>query len=166
MRPGPDETAPTPPVRGRSTRQKTAVNAALDELQDFVSAQELFALLKERGEQVSLATVYRILQQQQRDGLVDVLNPDDGESLFRRCAARTHHHHLVCRQCGRAVEIEAPAVEQWTTTVAGEHGFSEVEHTVEIYGICPDCSRSRACSGAQSGSISSGDDDRCSEPRP
>lgn len=130
------------PVKSRSTRQKTAVNRALDELTDFVSAQELFAVLKERGEQVSLATVYRVLQQQQQDGLVDVLNPDDGESLFRRCEAQTHHHHLVCRRCGRAVEIEAPAVEQWAARIASEHEFTEVEHTVEIYGICPDCSRS------------------------
>lgn len=146
MNAGPDATTPPPPqptrpARGRSTRQKTAVNRALDERQDFVSAQELFALLKERGEQVSLATVYRILQQQQQEGLVDVLNPDDGESLFRRCQAQDHHHHLVCRQCGRAVEIEAPAVERWATRLADEHGFTEAEHTVEIYGICPDCSR-------------------------
>ncbi|MGO1886151.1 MAG: Fur family transcriptional regulator [Citricoccus sp.] len=130
------------PVKSRSTRQKTAVNRVLDEREDFVSAQELFALLKDRGEQVSLATVYRILQQQQQDGLVDVLNPDDGESLFRRCDAQTHHHHLMCRRCGRAVEIEAPAVEAWAARTAQEHGFTAVEHTVEIYGICPDCSRS------------------------
>lgn len=130
------------PVKSRSTRQKTAVNRVLDDRDDFVSAQELFALLKERGEQVSLATVYRILQQQQQEGLVDVLNPDDGESLFRRCEAENHHHHLMCRRCGRAVEIEAPAVEAWAARTALEHGFTEVEHTVEIYGICPDCSRS------------------------
>jgi Fur family transcriptional regulator, ferric uptake regulator len=146
MNAGPDASTPPPPqptrpARGRSTRQKTAVNRALDERQDFVSAQELFAVLKERGEQVSLATVYRILQQQQQDGLVDVLNPDDGESLYRRCAAQTHHHHLVCRRCGRAVEIEAPAVERWTARIASEHGFTAAEHTVEIYGTCPDCSR-------------------------
>lgn len=130
------------PVKSRSTRQKTAVNRVLDEREGFVSAQELFSLLRERGEQVSLATVYRILQQQQQDGLVDVLNPDDGESLFRRCEAQTHHHHLMCRSCGRAVEIEAPAVEAWAARTAREQAFTEVEHTVEIYGICPDCSRS------------------------
>jgi Fur family transcriptional regulator, ferric uptake regulator len=146
MNAGPDVSTPPPPqpsrpARGRSTRQKTAVNRILDERQDFVSARELFTILKDRGEQVSLATVYRILQHQQQEGLVDVLNPDDGESLFRRCEAQTHHHHLVCRECGHAVEIEAPAVEQWTARIAGEHGFTHADHTVEIYGICPDCSR-------------------------
>jgi Fur family transcriptional regulator, ferric uptake regulator len=130
------------PTKSRSTRQKTAVNRALDELRDFVSARELFEVLRERGEQVSLATVYRILQQQQQDGLVDVLNPDDGESLFRRCEVQAHHHHLVCRRCGRAVEIESQDVEQWAARTADDHGFTAVEHTVEIYGICPDCSRS------------------------
>ncbi len=132
----------TEPVKSRSTPQKTAVNRILDERDDFVSAQELFGLLQEQGERVSLATVYRILQQQQQDGLVDVLTADDGESLFRRCEAEDHHHHLVCRACGRAVEIEAPAVEAWAARTAEEHGFTEAGHTLEIYGICPDCSRS------------------------
>ena len=132
----------TEPVKTRSTRQKTAVNRVLDERDDFVSAQELFGLLRDRGEKVSLATVYRVLQQQQQEGLVDVLTADDGESLFRRCEAEDHHHHLVCRRCGKAVEIEAPAVEAWAARTAADHGYTESEHTLEIYGICPDCYRS------------------------
>lgn len=129
-------------AKGRSTRQKVAVNQILDELDDFASAQELHALLRERGEQVSLATVYRILQQQQDEGTVDVLHPSDREAVFRRCQVEEHHHHLVCRGCGRTVEVQAPAVERWATDIAERNGFTQVEHTVEIYGTCPDCSRS------------------------
>lgn len=125
--------------RGRSTRQKAAVDAALDRLDDFVSAQELHAHLQDAGERVSLATVYRTLQQRVDDGALDVLRREDGESVYRRCAAEGHHHHLVCRVCWTAVEVTAPPVEEWAAAVAAEHGFTAPRHTVEITGVCADC---------------------------
>ena len=73
-------------------------------------------------------------------GEVDVLRSDSGEAVYRRCATAEHHHHLVCRRCGAAVEIEGPAVETWAHEVAERHGFSELRHTVEIFGLCRDCS--------------------------
>ena len=82
---------------------------------------------------VGLATVYRALQALADAGEVDVLRTDEGEAVYRRCSAG-HHHHLVCRECGRTVEVEGPAVERWADTVAAEHGFSDVAHTVEIFG--------------------------------
>ncbi len=124
----------------RVTRQRRAVSAALDDLDDFVSTQELHRVLHERGESVSLATTYRILQSMADDGLVDVLRSGDNEAVYRRCAVEHHHHHLLCRNCGRAVEIEAPAVEQWAARIAAEHGFTDTAHTVEIHGLCPECS--------------------------
>ena len=129
----------TPPVRGRSTRQKRAVWAALSELDDFVSAQDLHRILSDRGEKVSLATVYRVLQAHQEEGLLDVLRPDDGEAIFRLCAAQEHHHHLVCRSCGLAVEFEAPDLESWAERMASENGFTDVRHTLEIFGLCKAC---------------------------
>ncbi|MEA5456067.1 Fur family transcriptional regulator [Sinomonas sp. JGH33] len=133
----------------RVTKQKVAVGEALNDLADFVSTQELHRILQERGASVSLATTYRIVQSMAEDGLVDVLRTDDGEARYRRCEARGHHHHLVCRRCGKAVEIEAPAVESWASRVAAEHGYTAVEHTVEIFGLCPECS---AAVAAESGS--------------
>lgn len=133
-----DET-PTRPQQ-RSTRQRAAVAAVLDAVPDFRSAQELHDLLKQRGENVGLTTVYRTLQSLAESGEVDVLRTGDGESIYRRCSSG-HHHHLVCRVCGRAVEVEGPAVERWADKVADEHGFTEVSHTVEIFGRCSDCSR-------------------------
>ncbi|GAA3692463.1 transcriptional repressor [Zhihengliuella alba] len=125
----------------RVTRQRRAVTGALEQLDDFVSAQELYRWLHDRDHRVSLATVYRILQSLADDGDVDVLRSGEGEAIYRRCEVTGHHHHLVCRQCGRAVEIEAPIVEAWTARIAAEHGFTEPSHTVEIFGLCPDCSR-------------------------
>ena len=132
----------------RVTKQKVAVSEALDDLADFVSTQELHRILQERGASVSLATTYRIVQAMAEDGLLDVLRADDGEARYRRCEAHGHHHHLVCRRCGKAVEIEAPAVESWASRIAAENGYTEVEHTVEIFGLCPECSAAVAAESA------------------
>jgi len=72
------------------------------------------------------------------NGLVDTLRTDTGESVYRRCSEH-HHHHLVCRACGSTVEIQGGHVEAWAAEVAREHGFSDVSHTIEIFGICGDC---------------------------
>ena len=122
----------------RPTRQRRAVSAALGEVDDFRSAQEIHDLLKRRGERVGLTTVYRTLQTLADSGEVDVLRSPDGESVYRRCS-RGHHHHLICRHCGYAVEVEGPAVERWADRVATEHGFADVSHTVEVFGSCPSC---------------------------
>lgn len=127
-----------PSTRRRTTRQQAAVIAQLEQLADFTSAQDLHARLRDAGESVGLATVYRTLTAMAEAGDVDVLRTDEGESVYRRCSSG-HHHHLVCRRCGRTVEIEGPAVERWTERVAGAHGFSDVAHTLEVFGTCADC---------------------------
>jgi Fur family transcriptional regulator, ferric uptake regulator len=125
----------------RSTRQRAAVSALLDRLDDFRSAQEIHEQLRQAGEGIGLTTVYRTLQGLAEAGEVDVLRTDSGESVYRRCATAEHHHHLVCRRCGTAVEIAGPAVESWAQRVAETHGFSDLSHTVEIFGLCRDCGR-------------------------
>lgn len=126
-------------ARGRSTRQGDAVAAALAETDAFASAQDLHAKLREAGETVGLTTVYRHLQVLVDRGEVDALRRDDGETVYRRCATADHHHHLVCRRCGRTVEVAGPEIEAWTEQVASAEGFSDVSHTVEIYGTCAPC---------------------------
>ncbi|MDQ1103471.1 Fur family ferric uptake transcriptional regulator [Nocardioides zeae] len=130
----------SPGVPGtRPTRQRRAVSEVLSSFEDFRSAQEIHTLLGQRGESVGLATVYRTLQLLADAGEVDVLRSEDGESIYRRCST-THHHHLVCRSCGATVEVEGPAVERWTAGIAAEHGFTDISHTLEIFGTCPACS--------------------------
>jgi Fur family ferric uptake transcriptional regulator len=128
-------------VRGRSTRQRAAVASALAEVDEFRSAQELHDMLKHRGDSVGLTTVYRTLQSLADAGEVDVLRTSDGESVYRRCSSEDHHHHLVCRSCGKAVEVEGPAVERWADAVAREHGYVDIGHTLEIFGTCGDCAK-------------------------
>ena len=132
-----DDSSPAVPG-GRPTRQRRAVVEAMASFTDFRSAQEIHELLAQRGEAVGLATVYRTLQRLAEAGEVDLLRTEDGEAIYRRCSP-THHHHLVCRDCGATVEVEGPAVERWTRTIAEEHGYAEVSHTLEIFGVCGSC---------------------------
>ncbi len=122
----------------RTGPQRSAVTSLLAEQASFRTAQELYAQLRERGNPIGLATVYRALQAMVEDGEVDVLRSEDGEASYRRCSPR-HHHHLVCRSCGRTVEVEDQAVERWARAVAREHGFTDVEHQVEVFGTCAAC---------------------------
>ena len=138
----PDSVAEGSPRRSpqeRSTRQKRALAAVLDGSDRFRSAQDLFGELRARGENVGLTTVYGQLRSLAETGDVDVLRGDDGETRYRRCVKGHHHHHLVCRSCGRTVEVEGPEVESWAERVADEHGFTEVSHTVEVVGTCTSC---------------------------
>jgi Fur family ferric uptake transcriptional regulator len=125
-------------VAVRNTRQRSAVSALLAEVEGFHSAQDLHAMLRDRGERVGLTTVYRTLQGLADAGEIDVMRPPGGEHLYRRCS-EGHHHHLVCRACGRTVEVAGPAVENWAGRVAAQHGYSDVSHTLEIFGTCPPC---------------------------
>jgi Fur family ferric uptake transcriptional regulator len=125
-------------VQTRSTQQRTAVGELLDRTEGFHTAQELHAMLRDSGARVGLTTVYRTLQAFADAGEVDVMRPPTGDYLYRRCR-QGHHHHLVCRTCGRTTEVAGPAVERWAERVAAEHGFVDVSHTFDIFGTCPDC---------------------------
>jgi Fur family ferric uptake transcriptional regulator len=116
------------------------VESLLDRTDDFRTAQQIHAQLREAGAEVGLTTVYRSLAQMAKEGQVDVLLTEDGEARYRACSSG-HHHHLVCRECGFTVEVTGSPVERWATRTAEEHGFTDVSHTVEIVGLCPTCAK-------------------------
>lgn len=128
-------------ARHRTTRQGGAIKEALRAAGGFRSAQDVYATLRAGGDSVGLSTVYRHLQALADDGEVDAIQTPEGETTYRLCgeAAGSHHHHLVCRVCGRAEEVEGPAIERWASAVAAEHGYTDVDHTVELFGTCAAC---------------------------
>jgi Fur family transcriptional regulator, ferric uptake regulator len=143
-----------PPGRLRATRQAAAVDEVLREVDGFRTAQELFDEVRRRGDRIGLSTVYRHLNLLAERGRADVVHRADGEAQYRLCGtasataeetAADHHHHVVCRVCGRSVEVSGPEVEAWAQRVAAKAGFTEVSHTVEVFGLCPQHSpRSRS----------------------
>ncbi|HEX5497275.1 MAG TPA: Fur family transcriptional regulator [Mycobacteriales bacterium] len=138
---------PRTPGPARATRQGAAVQAALARSASFRSAQDLYSELRRRGDTVGLTTVYRHLQTLADAKAVDVLHTPEGETVYRLCGSEAHHHHLVCRRCGLAVEIEDREVERWSQRVAAERGFVDVDHTVEVFGTCAACAGGSTATG-------------------
>ncbi|MGX1855508.1 Fur family transcriptional regulator [Streptomyces sp. NPDC055299] len=126
-------------MSGRTTWQRAAVLRVLSTCQDFVSAQELHALMTDAGIRIGLSTVYRALREWEAAGGVDVVRDDAGERLYRERPADGHRHYLICRCCGRSRPLDSEAVEQWAGRIGADTGFAAVEHTVELTGICAGC---------------------------
>jgi Fur family transcriptional regulator, ferric uptake regulator len=125
----------------RRTRQRAAVEEILDRTDQFRTASQIHDDLRHEGAGIGLTTVYRTLQLMADADQLDSIRTDDGETAYRRCSTG-HHHHLVCRNCGRTVEVEGPAMESWTSQIAETHGFRDVQHNLEIFGLCRDCAES------------------------
>jgi Fur family ferric uptake transcriptional regulator len=123
------------------TRAQRAVLGALSGGGRFLSAQEIHTQLRTGGDRTGLTSVYRALQSLTESGELDVLRSGSGEAVYRRCSTESHHHHLVCRECGETVEVAGRGVEQWAVRTAEAHGFRDVSHTVEVFGTCRRCTR-------------------------
>lgn len=123
----------------RRTQQRAAVVDALRNAGGFRSAQQLHEEVRAEGSSVALATIYRNLRSMAAAGELDVLHPPGGEAIYRLCQSQGHHHHLVCRTCGRTVEIDSPGLEEWAKETAKTHRFRSVVHTAELYGLCSRC---------------------------
>jgi Fur family ferric uptake transcriptional regulator len=127
----------------RNTSQRAVIRQLLAGTDEFVSAQDLHGALRTSGSTVGLATVYRALQELAAAGDLDVVRNETGEVLYRQCAQPAHHHHLVCRTCGGTQEVDAPGVEQWARSVAEKYGYVELDHQVELFGVCAACAAKR-----------------------
>ncbi|MEV7383572.1 Fur family transcriptional regulator [Streptomyces lydicus] len=123
----------------RRTRQRTAVRQGLAGCRDFISAQALRALLAEAGVRVGLSTVYRTLRDLERAGRVDVVRDETGERLYRERPEDGHRHYLFCRCCGRSRTVDTEVVEAWADRLGERTGFTDIEHTLELTGVCARC---------------------------
>ena len=122
----------------RPTRQRSAVLTALNAADDFRTVGQWHEAIRRRGDAVGLTTVYRTLSALADAELLDSVVDEAGEVRYRRCGG-AHHHHLICRSCGATQELAAPDVERWAAGVAAEHGYTDISHTVEVFGICGAC---------------------------
>jgi Fur family ferric uptake transcriptional regulator len=126
----------------RVTSQRLLVLEALGDEPHDATAQQLHERLRAGGQPIGLATVYRTLASLSEAGVVDALAHRRGETCYRLCATSGHHHHLLCSECHRVVELSVCDLEEWLDEMAAAHGFVATEHHLEVTGVCADC-RSR-----------------------
>ncbi len=113
----------------------------LEILQDpknqHISAEDVYKLLLEQGEDIGLATVYRVLNQFDDAGILNRHHFEGGKSVFE-LSHKEHHDHLVCLRCGKVVEFEDPLIEERQLAVAKEHNMELTHHSLYLYGHCKD----------------------------
>ncbi|MCW8824821.1 MAG: ferric iron uptake transcriptional regulator [Gammaproteobacteria bacterium] len=103
-----------------------------------MSAETLHQELVSSGEDVGLATVYRVLTQFEAAGLVSRHNFESGQAVFELDEGE-HHDHILCVRCGKVEEFVDDVIEKRQQEIVDEHGFEMTDHHLTIYGVCPDC---------------------------
>ena len=129
------------PEKRRSSARRLRILEYLQNVDRFLSSQEIHKQLKSDGESLGLATVYRQLEILVEEGHLDSIVSPKGEKLFRHCGVdEDHHHHIICRKCGITQQIEISEVEEMADLAAKRYKFSDVTHNLEIFGLCERCS--------------------------
>lgn len=105
-----------------------------------MSAEDVFRRLRDSGEDIGLATVYRVLTQFQDAGLVIKHNFDNDQAVFELESGQ-HHDHMVCLRCGTVIEFSDEMIEMRQREVAEKHGFRLTHHALTMHGICADCAK-------------------------
>jgi len=103
-----------------------------------VSAEDVYKLLLENGEEIGLATVYRVLTQFEDAGLVARHHFEGGHSVFE-LSPDQHHDHIVCVKCGKVEEFNDVEIERRQKMIAEKLGFELTDHDLNMYGLCPAC---------------------------
>ena len=103
-----------------------------------LSAEDIYRVLLDMGEDIGLATVYRVLTQFVEAGLINRHNFEDGYSVYE-LTNEEHHDHLVCVKCGRVEEFMDEVIEQHQKMIAERANFLMIDHSLNIYGLCPSC---------------------------
>jgi Fur family ferric uptake transcriptional regulator len=126
----------------KATLPRIKILAVMEETEDsrHMSAEDIYRTLLESGEDVGLATVYRVLTQFENAGLVTRHHFDEGHSVFELNQG-AHHDHILCVKCGKVEEFMDDVIEQRQQAIADKAGYSMTDHCLYIYGICPECQK-------------------------
>lgn len=103
-----------------------------------MSAEDVYKALLEHGEDVGLATVYRVLTQFEQAGILTRHHFEGGQSVFEMDEGR-HHDHILCTRCGRVDEFVDPTIEERQKAIADRFGYTMTDHSLYIYGVCKEC---------------------------
>lgn len=103
-----------------------------------LSAEQIYNALRKNKQDVSLATIYRVLTQFEQSNIVHRLNFEDNQAVFELMDG-SHHDHLVCVKCGNIEEFIDEVIEAHQESIAQKYGYQLTEHSLCLYGICPNC---------------------------
>lgn len=112
----------------------------LEEVRGHMSAEDIYRRLLASGEEIALATVYRVLTQSEEAGLVERHN-FEGDSCVFELKQDEHHDHLVCVRCGKVEEFFDEVIEERQRAIAKRFKFVMTDHSLNVYGICKHCSK-------------------------
>lgn len=121
-----------------STRSREQIAAILRRERRYLSASDIYDLLKRARARVSLSTIYRTLDLLQAKGEASSRVDERGEATYVVCAP-THHHHAICRKCGKVEELNCEALERIAGELRSHHGFELDDHEMEFFGTCAAC---------------------------
>ena len=102
-----------------------------------ISAEDVYKILIEQGEEIGLATVYRVLNQFYDAGILNRHHFEGGKSVFE-ISHKEHHDHLVCLKCGKVIEFEDDIIEERQEMIAKKHNIKLTHHSLYLYGECTD----------------------------
>ncbi|MCF1428263.1 MAG: ferric iron uptake transcriptional regulator [Shewanella sp.] len=100
-----------------------------------ISAEDLYKKLLDIGEEIGLATVYRVLNQFDDAGIVSRHHFESGKAVFE-LSTQHHHDHLVCLTCGKVIEFNDEVIESRQQEIARKHNIKLTNHSLYLYGVC------------------------------
>jgi Fur family ferric uptake transcriptional regulator len=123
----------------KSTRQRDIILDCFLSSDQHLSTEDLYLKLKEIMPGIGFATVYRTLKLFAESGIAREIQFGDGQTRYEHLRDGEHHDHLVCTKCGAIMEFENETIEKLQAEVAKNHGFTIINHKLELYGICAKC---------------------------
>ena len=127
----------------RHTEQREKILEVFLKTERHVSTQELYDLVRRRHRGIGYATVARTVKLLEEVGISRQVDFGDGVQRYEHKWAHEHHDHLICIHCGSFVEIQSEQVEKLQDKLVRRHGYTQVSHKLDIFGVCPKCQRKR-----------------------
>ena len=127
----------------KMTRQRQMIVDSFLRSGGHVSTEELHQLARKKDKKLGFVTVFRTLKALADCGIARKINLDDGRTRFEHSYRRPHHHHILCVECNNTIEFVSPEQERIQEEITVQDGFKPARHTLQIFGVCPECQKDK-----------------------
>lgn len=122
-----------------TSQRRQILKVLLEKQEEHPSAEEVYQYVRSKNPRIGLATVYRTLELFSELGIVQELNFDNNCRRYELDQGESHHHHLICVDCGKIVEFSDYILKDLEKHIGEEYNFNVIDHRIKFYGYCPDC---------------------------